>query len=230
MTNPTESQNGADAPQTPSPSHFMSDSQPATQHPALGDFPGKTLGIVGLIISILVSAVGLVISIIAHNQSRRAGYKNGPATAGIIVGAALTGISLIVLVFSIVVAALVVGTGTGNATSNVVGACLNSPSGSIPLSRAPRADCSQPHDYEIYKVWDFPAEDYPGDEVVTPVVDDTCRTSFETFVGIPHSISTLAYSYEAPSGGSSQDGNHRAYCFISDPAGKVSGSLAGSKR
>lgn len=138
--------------------------------------------------------------------------------------------SLIVVVISIVAAALVVGSGTSNATSNVVGACLNSPSGSIPLSRAPRVDCSQPHDYEIYKVWDFPADGYPGDEVVTPVIDDTCRTSFETFVGISHLSSTLAYSYEAPSGGASQDGNHRAYCFISGPAGQVSGSLAGSKR
>lgn len=51
--------------------------------------PGKTLGIVGLICSIIwpISIVGLVISIIAMVKSRKAGMSNGFALAGIIVGA-----------------------------------------------------------------------------------------------------------------------------------------------
>jgi len=51
--------------------------------------PGKTLGIVGLVLSFLgcLSIVGLVLSIVALNKSKKAGYKNGVAVAGIIVGA-----------------------------------------------------------------------------------------------------------------------------------------------
>jgi hypothetical protein len=60
------------------------------------DFPGKTLGIVGLILSIVSSIVGLIISIVANNQSKAAGYTNTPAKIGIVVGAILTVIGVII--------------------------------------------------------------------------------------------------------------------------------------
>lgn len=57
--------------------------------------PGRTLGIVGLILAIFCNLIGLIISIIAYTRSKNAGYKNNIALAGIIVGAALLVISLI---------------------------------------------------------------------------------------------------------------------------------------
>ncbi len=48
--------------------------------------PGKTLGIVGFILSFLVSLVGLILSAIGYSRSKRAGFKNGLALAGIIIG------------------------------------------------------------------------------------------------------------------------------------------------
>lgn len=60
--------------------------QPPTEN------PGKTLGIVGLVLGIvgffilfLAPIAGLVVSIIGRNKSKRAGHKNGLAVAGIIV-------------------------------------------------------------------------------------------------------------------------------------------------
>lgn len=60
----------------------------ATPQPAAD--PGNTLGIVGLILAIIpcTSTIGLVLSIVAYIMSRRAGFQNGKALAGIIVGAA----------------------------------------------------------------------------------------------------------------------------------------------
>ncbi len=50
--------------------------------------PGRTLGIVGLILSIVCGGlIGLIVSLIAFNMSKKAGYKNNIALAGIIVGA-----------------------------------------------------------------------------------------------------------------------------------------------
>ena len=46
----------------------------------------KTLGIIGLVFAVLVSPVGLVISIIAMVKARRNGARNGFAVAGVIVG------------------------------------------------------------------------------------------------------------------------------------------------
>jgi hypothetical protein len=59
--------------------------------------PGNTLGIVGLILAIIpcTSTVGLVLSVVAFIVSRRAGFQNGKALAGIIIGAAYLVIGLI---------------------------------------------------------------------------------------------------------------------------------------
>jgi hypothetical protein len=67
----------------------------ATQQPTAD--PGNTLGIVGLILAIIPcsSTIGLVLSIVAYIISRRAGYQNSKALAGIIIGAAWLFIGLI---------------------------------------------------------------------------------------------------------------------------------------
>lgn len=59
--------------------------------------PGKTLGIVGLILAFIgpLSLLGLILSIVAKVQSKRAGVKNTPATVGIVIG-------IIVIVLTIV--------------------------------------------------------------------------------------------------------------------------------
>ena len=65
--------------------------QPGTQN------PGLVLGVVGLILAILwpLQLIGLILSIVARGQSKRAGFTNGFATAGII-------ISIIIMVLSII--------------------------------------------------------------------------------------------------------------------------------
>ena len=82
------------------------------QAPAGTDYPGKTLGVVGLIVAIFFNLIGLIISAIALNQSKKAGYKNTPALVGIIIGAVLLGIGIIVsIVFgAAIIAAISSGT------------------------------------------------------------------------------------------------------------------------
>lgn len=87
----------------------VSDSSAATPPAALVDAPGtvardphKVLGIVGFALSffVLLNVAGLIISIIASVRSKRAGFTNGFAIAGVIIaglGVALT-ITVILLV------------------------------------------------------------------------------------------------------------------------------------
>ncbi|MET0692496.1 MAG: hypothetical protein ABWY56_01120 [Propionibacteriaceae bacterium] len=84
---------------------------PADQPPAAQPYPGgagyaedpgRTLGIVGLVLAIVASFIGLIISIVAFRKSKRAGFNNGLAKAGIIVGIITTIASLIVATFLIV--------------------------------------------------------------------------------------------------------------------------------
>jgi len=87
--------------------------------------PGKTMGIVGLVLSFLgcLSIVGLILSIVALNKSKKAGYKNGVALAGIIVGA-------VVLVLTIV-GSILFFTVFGQLTQEVLDACSGVPSGTV---------------------------------------------------------------------------------------------------
>jgi hypothetical protein len=72
----------------------MADSQ-ATPQPAAD--PGNTLGLVGLILAIIpcTSTVGLVLSIVGFIQSRRAGFQNNKALAGIIIGIIWLGLGIV---------------------------------------------------------------------------------------------------------------------------------------
>ena len=73
---------------------------PAPAAPASA--PGKTLGIVGLILSFFgpVSLIGLILSIVARSQSKKAGVSNTPATIGIVIGI----IVLVITIISFIVA------------------------------------------------------------------------------------------------------------------------------
>jgi len=49
--------------------------------------PGKTMGIVSLVLSIIgVHLIGIIVGFVGLNKSKKAGQKNGFAVAGIIVG------------------------------------------------------------------------------------------------------------------------------------------------
>lgn len=71
--------------------------------------PGKTLGIIGFVLSLLgpLTFVGLVLSIIATVQSRKAKTKNGIALAGIIIGALGTVIAILLIIAGIASAAAI---------------------------------------------------------------------------------------------------------------------------
>ena len=64
--------------------------------------PGKTLGIVGLVLSFFTAIIGLIISIVALRKSKKAGFKNTPAVIGIIVGILSTVVAIIIGIVSIV--------------------------------------------------------------------------------------------------------------------------------
>jgi heme/copper-type cytochrome/quinol oxidase subunit 1 len=75
----------------------MAQYQAVPPPPAAQD-PGRTLGIVGLILAFFCSLIGMIISIVAYRQSAQAGYKNNIALAGIIVGAVLLVLGIILQV------------------------------------------------------------------------------------------------------------------------------------
>lgn len=84
-------------PQTPYPQ------TPYAQAPAVD--PGRTLGVVGLVLAFLANVVGLVVSVVAFRRSKRAGFRNGLALAGIVVG----GLSTAAMIIAIAVGGVALG-------------------------------------------------------------------------------------------------------------------------
>lgn len=72
--------------------------------------PGKTLGIVALVLSFLggLAIVGIILGFVARGQSKAAGYPNGPAKAAIIVGFIVITIFIISMIILAVVSASLV--------------------------------------------------------------------------------------------------------------------------
>lgn len=94
---------------------------PAAQ-PAGDSYPGKTMGIIALILAILpFQLIGLILGIVALTQSKKAGRKNGFAVAAIIISIVL---GLIILGF--VVAG---GIFTANITNELLEVCQGQPAG-----------------------------------------------------------------------------------------------------
>jgi hypothetical protein len=88
-------------PHRPEEEHELTEAAPAAPAPAPTlDNPGKTLGIVGLIMSFffVLNIVGLILSIVGLNKSKKAGMKNGAAVAGIIVSIVTIVIGVIILI------------------------------------------------------------------------------------------------------------------------------------
>jgi hypothetical protein len=88
--------------------------QPQPGYGAQPAVPGKTLGIVGLVLSIasffiipfVGSIAGIIVSAIARSQSKKAGIqKNAPALWGLILGI----ISLVLSIIGIIIFVVVIG-------------------------------------------------------------------------------------------------------------------------
>jgi hypothetical protein len=82
--------------------------------PASGAAPvsdGKTLGIVGLVLAFVFSPAGIIVSIIAKNQSKAAGVENTPAKIGLILSIIFLVLTVIVIILYVVAIAALVGTG-----------------------------------------------------------------------------------------------------------------------
>lgn len=102
---------------TPAPAPDAAYSAPVAEN------PGKTLGIIGLVLAFVANIVGLIVSIIALNKSKKAGFKNGPALAGIIIAS-------ISVVISVIAVITVISLGAA-ATGMISEACAGFASGEV---------------------------------------------------------------------------------------------------
>ncbi len=90
--------------------------------------------------------------------------------------------------------------------------------------------CSEPHDNEVYAVFDLYLERFRGASALYDMASDECLERFESFVGMSYAESILDIFYLAPTAESWSQGNDREIsCAIFHLEGeKLTGSMSGS--
>jgi hypothetical protein len=98
------------------------------------------------------------------------------------------------------------------------------------VSSLPGVPCADPHDNEVYAVFNIDYTEFPGDEQMAEDAFNACHARFESFVGLEYESSTLdiAALYPSTESWSFQD-DREVICAVYDMNGdKLTGSAQGS--
>lgn len=98
------------------------------------------------------------------------------------------------------------------------------------VSSLPGVPCTEPHDNEVFAVFDVDFEAFPGDDVMSERAFQGCLARFEGFVGTVYEDSTLDITAMYPSSESWSIQNDReVVCAVYDMnEGKLTGSAENS--
>ena len=139
--------------------------------------------------------------------------------------------SLATLVIGIVVLAAC----EGNVFSLKVGDCFNGEESnteeSIEVTDVELVSCDDPHENEVYAVFELPDSSWKGNDYVFEQASIGCGARFEAFVGIEYELSTLYADIVYPSEESWKENDRKVKCSVTEESAmKVSGSAKGSRR
>ena len=88
--------------------------------------------------------------------------------------------------------------------------------------------CDQPHDNEVYAVFDVDLSDYSA-ELIGQQADDGCLAAFEPYVGRDYFESELDFFTLTPTAGSWENGDREVICSLYRvDLGKMTGSMRDS--
>ena len=95
------------------------------------------------------------------------------------------------------------------------------------VDSVPGVPCSNPHDNEVYAVYDVAAASFPG-EGMADMAHEGCLARFEPFVGKDYESSSLDVATLYPSPESWQENDREVVCAVYDvDAKKLTGSVKG---
>ena len=99
------------------------------------------------------------------------------------------------------------------------------------ISEIPAVPCSQPHDNEVYALFDIQGE-WPGDERVEELAYEGCLERFAGAIGKAYDDSEIDYTVMYPTEGSWEQRNDREVVCIAYHMEyeKLTGSVRGSAR
>jgi len=110
-----------------------------------------------------------------------------------------------------------------------VGDCFNDGStfDDQEVNSVPGVPCTDPHDNEVYAVYDVAAAEFPGEEMAD-IAHAGCEERFQAFVGKDYDSSSLDIATLYPSPESWRQNDREVVCAVFDvDAKKLAGSVKG---
>lgn len=119
-----------------------------------------------------------------------------------------------------------------------VGDCFDDPAllsgageGDVESAEVAAVPCADPHEFEVYHVFDLSGDDYPGNDQVVAAAKQGCAKQFQTFVGRSYERSALEQYFYYPQESSWELQDERGVvCAVDDPDARTTGSLRDSSR
>jgi serine/threonine protein kinase len=210
--------------------------------------------IAALIFGIIGGALlGFIFGFIALSQTKRTGQNGrGMAIAGIVLSALWT-IGVLLLIILAVASSTPSGPVTPttfptasptaeptteppvttapstaiSATELQVGDCLNDLTNSTDVSSLPSVDCAQPHQGEVFAVFDLPPGPYPGADGVDDLVSKGCNARLAEYSpGAPSDDAVGLFSVY-PLEQNWERGDREVVCIAKATSGTTTGSIKG---
>jgi Septum formation len=113
----------------------------------------------------------------------------------------------------------------GNVFELEVGQCFDTITDDL-ISDVPMKDCDEPHDNEVFAVYNVTEAVLPSAETMT----EGCFNRFEDAIGAPYATSIYGLAAITPTNDSWDDGDREVICygFVFDGPEKMTGTIVGS--
>lgn len=123
----------------------------------------------------------------------------------------------------------VTNAGQTDAFSIRLGDCFDEPSADevYNLTAIP---CAQPHDNEVYHLFDLEGGAFPGDAAIDESGTAGCLEAFEEFIGVAYDDSEIYFSYFVPTEDSWRDGDREVICYALQDGQTTTGTLKAAGR
>lgn len=111
-----------------------------------------------------------------------------------------------------------------------VGQCFDRPDETEQVFSVDTVPCEEPHDFEVYAVFDLPDGPFPPVDELEEQGGQGCLDRFEAYVEHPYPTSEIFAETLLPSASSWETGDREVICLLFVPGEQLVGSMRGAGR
>jgi hypothetical protein len=194
------------------------------------------MAIAALVLGLCAGPLGLVFGLIALSQIRRTGEGGrGMAIAGVVLGSLVTVLLALLVISAVLVVAGNAATRDDSGTIDRrgpvalvdlrVGDCIEDLDGADLRVAAFAVPCREPHEGEVFAVFDLPAGPYPGEDRIAEIAYEECVTRLGDYSATAAADPDVGLFHFAPQSRGWALGDREIVCIATWDTGPRAGPL-----